>query len=475
MSCFAVDREGRQMALLDKVRGLFGRKSYTVPSGGNGGWHSLIREPFAGAWQRNLELNPTLAATFYTDFSCRTLIANDIAKLGVKLMQRGDGDIWTEVENPSFSPVLREPNHYQTSPQFWESWILSKLGRGNTYVLKGRDNRRIVTDLYVLDPRRVQVLVANDGSVFYQLSSDELNGLPAQVTVPATEIIHDRMNTIFADCPLLGAPPIYAGALAAIQGLSIQSQGIRLFQNNAQPGGILTTTGHIEDDTVARLRAEWEKGFGGNNFGRLAVLGDGLKFEKMSLTAVEGQMLEQLKWASENICTTYHVPGWKVGVGERPAYNTAQQMNEDYYSNCIQTLVEHAEAVLDKGLGLGKQYGLRTEFDIDNLLRMDASAQAEVITTLVGKGIMTPNEGRARFNLKKIEGGDTVYMQEQDIPISVAASRTEHPSEAKARAAATASAATTAPKEQETPPAAKSALAAVTFEKSIGEPLQIAA
>jgi phage portal protein BeeE len=43
---------------------------------------------------------------------------------------------------------LRKPNRYQNRIQFWEGWILSKLMRGNTYVLKVRDdNRNVVKPL----------------------------------------------------------------------------------------------------------------------------------------------------------------------------------------------------------------------------------------------------------------------------------------------------------------------------------------
>ncbi len=408
------------MALLDRLRGLFGRKSYRMPSAGTGGWYPLIREPFAGAWQRNMELNPALASSFYADFACKTLIARDIAKLRVKLVKRV-GDIWEETDNSSFSPVLRKPNHYQTRNQFWESWLLSKLSRGNTYVLKARDNRRVVTALYVLDPRRVTPLIADDGSVFYQLATDDLNVMGAQITVPASEIIHDRFNCI--EHPLVGVPPIFASALAAIQGINIQNQSARLFANNAQPGGILTAPGNIEDNTVARLKAEWQERFAGANYGKVAVLGDGLKFEKMSLTAVEGQMLEQLKWAAENVCSTYHIPPYKIGVGAMPSYNNVQALNVEYYTQCLQSLIEDAESCLDEGLGLGEQYSLGVEFDVENLLRMDGVAQAEVITKLVQGTIMTPDEGRAKFGLGKKPGGDALYLQQQNYSLAALAKR----------------------------------------------------
>lgn len=406
------------MALLDKLRGMFRRKTYQVPSTG-GGWYPIVREANAGFWQRNIEVNNVQASTFYAIFACQTLIARDIAKLPVRLVEKDADGIWNEVDRAAFSPVLRKPNHFQTRNQFWEHWILSKLNSGNTYVLKVRDNRRIVTALYVLDPRRVAPLIAADGSIFYQLATDELSGLPATVTVPASEIIHDRFNCMFH--PLVGIPSIYASGLAATQGLSIQSQSVRLFKNNANPGGVLTAPGNIDDADVARLKTDWEQKFQGENYGRVAVLGSGLKFEKMSLTMVEGQMIEQLKWTAEVVCSTFHVPPYKIGVGAMPSYNNVQALNLEYYTQCLQSQIEDIESCLDEGLGLGEQYSLGTEFDIENLLRMDTSTQMDVLEK--AKNYITPDEGRKKLNLPKTPGGDVVYRQQQDFSLEALAKR----------------------------------------------------
>lgn len=393
-------------------------KTYQVPSSG-AGWFPIIREAFAGAWQRNVEVNAVEASTFYAVFACATLIARDIAKLPVRLVKRDADGIWEETTSPAFSPVLRKPNHFQTRNQFIEHWVLSKLSRGNTYALKVRDNRRVVTALFVLDPRRVTPLIAPDGSVFYQVDSNEMDGQESSITVPASEIIHDRMNCLFH--PLVGVPPIYASRLAAIQGLNIQSQSVRLFKNNANPGGILTAPGNIEDADVERLKTGWEQKFGGENYGRLAVLGSGLKFEKMSLTAVEGQMIEQLKWTAEVVCSTFHVPPYKIGVGAMPSYNNVQALNLEYYTQCLQSLIEDVEACLDDGLGLGEQYDLGTEFDIENLLRMDTATQMDVLEK--GKNYLTPDEGRKKLGLKKTAGGNVVYRQQQDFSLEALAKR----------------------------------------------------
>src|SRR5690606_26270440 len=132
---------------------------------------------------------------------------------------------------------------------------------GNSYILKERDNTGRVVALHVLDPHRVRPLLADDGSVFYDLHADKLAGLGEQLVVPARESIHDRFNCLFH--PLVGLSPIFASGLAATQGLAIQEDSTLFFQNGAQPGGILTAPGSISDETAARLKEYWDTNFSG--------------------------------------------------------------------------------------------------------------------------------------------------------------------------------------------------------------------
>ena len=203
-------------------------------------------------------------------------------------------------------PVLRKPNHFQNRIRFLESWIVSKLLNGNAYVLKQRDSRGIVTALYVLDPTRVVVLVAEDGGVYYQLRQDYLSQQEKdQVVVPAREIIHDMMCPLWH--PLIGVSPLYACALSGTMGNKIMNASTGFFTNRSMPGGVLTAPGAISNETAARLKAAFETNFSGANSGRLAVLGDGLKFEAMQLTAEQSQLAEQLKWTTDDIAMAFHV------------------------------------------------------------------------------------------------------------------------------------------------------------------------
>jgi len=388
---------------------------------GSGGWYPLIREPFSGAWQRNLSINNDVVASFNADFACKTLIARDIAKLRVKLMEQDENNIWIETTNPAFSPVLRRPNDYQTRNQFWESWLLSKLSRGNTYVLKVRDNRNVVTDLHVLEPTRVQPLVATDGSVFYRLSTNYLAGI-TDITVPAREIIHDRFNCLFH--PLVGTPPVFASGLASMLGINAQKASALLFENNSTPGGILVTPGEVSEVEEKRIKEEWEQRFSRVNIGRVAVLSGGMTYQKMPLTAVETQMIDQLKWSAETVCSVYHVPPYKIGVDVLPrGFTNLQALNVEYYQESLQSLIEEIEELLDQALGIGEAAGLGTEFDTDNLLRMDSTSLVNVVKEAVGAGVMAPNEGRAKFDLKPVAGGESPYLQQQNYSLEALAKR----------------------------------------------------
>lgn len=389
------------------------------------GWYTIF-ESFAGAFQQDVKINRDDVLSNPIVYACISLISGDIGKLRLKLVEMGASGVWEEVRADSpFRPVLRKPNRYQTRQQFFEQWITSKLIFGNAYVLKQRDARGIVTALYVLDPQRVTPLIAPDGAVYYQLQDDHLAQVQSLIpAAPASEVIHDRQDCLFH--PLIGVSPLFACGLAATQGLNIQRYSARFFGNGARPGGVLTAPGMISDETAKRLKEYWDTKFSGENAGKIAVLGDGMKYEQMTATAIDSQQAEQNKAASEQICSAFHVPAYKVGVGPIPTYSNAEVLNQIYYSDCIQKLAEAIEGLLDEGLGLttvvGKTYGV--EFELDDLMRMDMKSRVEAAEKAIGSGAMAPNEARARWlSLPPTQGGGAPYLQVQNYSLAALAER----------------------------------------------------
>lgn len=406
------------MSVFTALSSLFKTKGLqTVPNSG-AGWFNVVSESFGGAWQTGTELTKADMLAHGAVFACVSLIASDIGKLPMNVTEN-QGGIWIKKES-ALDSLFRQPNSYQNRAQFFSAWIISKLLNGNVYAFKVRDGSGRVIGLKLIDPQKVKVLIAEDDSVFYQINgSEHLQRDGDILTIPAREIIHDR--GICLNHPLVGVSPITAAALAAGQGMAIQKTSSKFFTNGAKPGGILTAPGIISPETLTNLKTTWDSRYTGENAGKTAVVGDGLHFEPMVMTAVDSQLLEQLQFTDKQVCTAFGVPAWKIGIGETPTYNGSEAGQLHYYQTTIQNLLENAELCLDAGLEL--PINQRTEFDTNELLRLDTATRYEGYAKAIGAGWMAPNEARRREGLLPVTGGESPLIQQQNYSLAALAKR----------------------------------------------------
>ena len=402
------------MGFFDRFR----KKSLTPVGSMGNGWQSiLVNEPFTGAWQQNQELKRTDLLAYHAVFACITLIASDIGKLRMFTKRLKDGVL--QVIPSKATRIFKKPNNYQTWQQFSENWAYSKLTRGNTYALKLRDLFGDVYQLHILNPDRVKVLIADNGEVFYQISRDKLFNIDHDTIVPASEIVHDRYNCLYH--PLIGLSPLTACAVSAGQGMAIQANATILFKNASRPSGILTTPGPISQEKVQEVKANWNKSYSGLQQGGIAVLGDGVTYQSISLSSEDTQMIEQLKLTAEVVCSVFHVPPFKIGLGGIPAGQKTGDLQEIYYADCLQHYIESMENLFDVCLDL--EDGVEIEADLAPLIRMDSTSQMDYLTKGTGSGIISPNEARAKIGLPPVEGGDNPYMQQQNYSLEALVKR----------------------------------------------------
>lgn len=398
---------------------LFGKKALSSANNHSGNsWTSLVQEPFPGAWQRNQELKREDVTSFFAVFACVSKIAQDVSKLPLQLKKLDQG-IWVPTYEQRFN-FLRKPNHFQTMQQFLESWITSKLLRGNTYALVQRDVFGRPEKYYVLNPDLVTPLVDDDGHVFYQLSNDKLSGVTKNVVVPASEIIHDRWNCFYH--PLVGLPPVMACYVSASGGLAIQNSSSHFFNNRSLPSGILTAPGSISSEKAKDLKTRWNENYSGVNAGQTAVLGDDMKFQAITMSAAESQLIDQLKLSGEIVCSVFKVHPFMIGMGSLPTGMKASDLSELYYSGCLQGLIESIENLFDIHTDTAR-HKLSIEFDLNALIRMDGQAQMQILAEGVKGVIYSPNEARAKMGLKAVDGGDSPMIQQQNYSLAALAKR----------------------------------------------------
>jgi len=384
----------------------------------SGAWNRVL-EPFAGAWQRNIEIRLDSVLAYPAIFSCISLISSDIAKMPMAVKRRQSNGVWIPVNNPVLSPLLIKPNFYQTAMQFFELWMISKLAHGNAYILKLRDEADRVRQLRVLDPRRVIPYVADDGEIFYSVLTDELNGLSGGLFVPSRELIHDRFNTLFH--PLCGLSPIYASGLAAVGGEAMLRNSAHIFQNGGKPSGIIVVPGSVDQDKAKEIKDNWNQGYSGENAGKTALLADGASFVAVSQNATDSQLVEQLNLSNQLVASTFRVPLYKIDTGQTPSYNNIEALEQAYYSQCLQVHMTAIECLLADTFSLDTQTCV--EFDHSRLLRMDTAARYKSYGDGIGAGFLAPNEARIKENMQPVEGGDTPYLQQQNYSLEALAKR----------------------------------------------------
>ena len=389
-----------------------------APFASGGSWR-VIHDPYPGAWQQNREVSQEDILRFSAVYACIDLISNDIAKIRPRVVMRANDfgqDYWKEVE-ANDRPLVRRPNRYQTRIQFLQEWIGSKLAHGNTYCLAERGGSRgAPVALYVLDPRKVDPMVTPMGEVYYRVKKDWLAGLDQDedVYIPASEIAHDRGHC--PHHPLIGVSPLYAGSAAASLGVNIGQTGNTFFSRSAMPSGILSAPGSMDKDAAASIKHQWETSFSGENAGRIAILGNNLKFEQLTMKAVDAQQREQMKDAAEEVARVFHVPAHKIGAGAPPTFNNIAAMNQAYFTDCLQIHVESIETLLDELFDFGP--GMGWDFDVEAaLMRMDPTSRADANQKGISAGFLAPNEARASDGRAPVKGGETPYLQQQYWPI----------------------------------------------------------
>ena len=419
------------------VRGVFKREKAAnglVSVGGTRSGYAFAggytaHEPFAGAWQKGIVdssgRDPNILA-FSGVYSCVTVIAQDIAKLAVRVIQLSDDGVTENVarQNP-YHRLLKRPNGYQTSVDFFTHLLACRLIRGNAYAYKEFDNRGVPHAMHVLHPDRVTVLVhpqskeiyyqytpqANDMVSFGQFFQDE----KGTFYIPARFIVHDRINTLWH--PLIGTTPLFAAAMSAAMGGRIMLNSSSLFANMARPSGILTAPAEISDVVAERLKRDFEANYSAGNFGRTAVLGDGLDWKQMVITSTDAQLIEQLKWTIEDVARAYRVPMYLLNDTTRMTYKNSEQAAHAYYTGCLQYHVEALERRLTSDFGMDDETTY-VAVNVDQMFRMDTSERFAAYREGIAAGVLSPNEARAREGLKPVKGGEEPRMQMQYVPLS---------------------------------------------------------
>lgn len=343
-------------------------------------------------------------------YACVQAYAQTIAQLPALHLRRDHEGYNETLSDTSVARVMRRPNNYQTRSDFLLNLVHSLLFEGNGYAIAERSGGQIVA-LHLVPPHACSPHVAQ-GEIFYHVSPEDPSGLPPML-IPARDVLHVRMHT--PHDPLRGESPIYAAALAIKVNTNAMGHTSKFFEQMSRPSGILTTDEKLTAEQTKALRQRWEEMSAGVNSGKVPILGWGINWKPLSLSATDSQLIELLKFSVEDIGRAYRTPLPLIGVLEQSSYNNVHNLLSFWKASGLGFVIEHIEQALAVLFDLPANE--RVELDTDNLLRTDLLSRIDALTKGITGGLYAPNEGRRIEGLRPVEGGDMPRVQQQMVPL----------------------------------------------------------
>lgn len=348
-------------------------------------------------------------------WACVNLLSGTIASLPVvvyRLNSAGEREV--AKKHPLYRVLHDSPNYDQTAVDFWEFISASIELRGNAYARIERSIGKVV-GLHPVIPDLVSVRRLANGSIEYRWTQD---GKSYRETDQS--ILHIRG---FGGNPLGGLSTLHFGRHAFSLARAIDRSAASTFKNGLRPSGVLTFEKWLTDEQrdIAEKKLT-EKYFGAMNSGRPLILEGGTKWEQLTISPEDAQMLESRGFSVEEICRFFGVPPFMVGHTEKTtSWGTGiEQQTLGFQKFTLRRRLKRIEQALEKQLltPADRANGVSIEFNLDGLLRGDSVGRARFYQQMTSIGAMTINEVRALENLPPVEGGDVPRMQMQNVPIT---------------------------------------------------------
>jgi HK97 family phage portal protein len=371
---------------------------------------------FLNFWQNGYSLRPSGECSAMVE-ACVSAYAQTVAMC--------PGDHWRKLENggrervagSALSRVIRRPNDYQSISDFLLNLTRRLYSHGEAFALATRNDRGEIAELHLM--RSGSAMVAQDGSIFYGLSGNEVveRRFDLSFPIPARDVLHVRLHT--PNHALKGVSPILSTALEqALAGAALNQQ-VAFYINQARPSFMLETDEKLTREQARELRAGWDEQTKGEGAGGTPILAWGLKAKPVTTTANDAQLAELLKMSEQNVALAFRIPLQILGIGGTPFASTEALMSAWKASGLGFALnhIEEAFGLLFRLRGMPDEY---VEFDTKALMRSNFKELIEGLSRSAISGIHSSDEARNELDLPVTPGGHGAMprVQQQVVPLS---------------------------------------------------------
>ncbi|QXZ16094.1 phage portal protein [Pseudomonas sp. AO-1] len=350
-----------------------------------------------------------------TVWACVRLIAETLATLPIALYEDKNGVPVVASSHPVHRVISIQPNADQTPVEFWECVVASLLLSGNSFNEPHRVRGELSSLEFLLPqsvspPRRT-----SSGAIEYRFIDSD--GRPH--TLLDDEMMHTRG---FGTDPMCGLSPLSMGRNVFGAAMAADESASKMFANGMKLGGVLSTDQILNKEQRNDIREDMAAKFAGAvNTGKTMVLEAGMKYQQVSMTPEDAQMLQTRAFNVEEICRWFRVPPWMVGhTSNSTSWGTGmEQQMLGFLSFTLLPWMKRIEQSINRRLlRPDERRRFYAKFNPEGLLRADSAARAAFYSSMTQNGIYTRDDCRIKENLAP-HGGNAAKLTVQSnmLPI----------------------------------------------------------
>jgi len=371
-------------------------------------------------WQSSVGIPPTASRREILEhykswvFANTNAIAEPVSDIEFKLYRKARNDDVIEIKTHEILELLNRVNNYTTKHDliFMTVQYLLLQGEAAWFLSKSDDSRsKKPKEIIVLDPSQLKIFPNKEkgGVEFYelQLKSGE------KIRFEADEILFMRKPNPQSQFRGIG---VVEAVFTTIQSDDFAEEWNRNFYyNSARPDGVLKTEQKLNEDTRKRLMTAWESQFRGVRHARKnAILEAGLDYKVIQPSATDMDFLNLQKWNRDKIMALFSNTKVALGIVEDVNRANAEASEYVHTKNTIRPMMQFITDSLNEFLVPKFRNDIFLGFE--DPVTQDREALVKEWTAGWNKWL-TINEIRDEQGFEEIDGGDSLYLPINLLPI----------------------------------------------------------
>jgi HK97 family phage portal protein len=344
-------------------------------------------------------------------WGCVKLIAETVGSLPINVYKVGkDGELIPHPDHRLSTLFRTKINKWQTRQEFMESLMYQFAMLGNCYATVRRNTNGDITSMVPLMSQQMEVKLLDNGDISYQYTEDSGVRVFSQKSI--------WHNKLFGN-GVIGLSPLGYARNSVGVGQAAELATTKIYNNGGKPSGILMLDKILTPEQRDKLKQQFSELATGND-DRLFIMEAGMKYEQVSLSPQDIELLSSRRFQIEDICRFFSVPSILVNDNhDNTAWGSGiSQIIQGFYKFGLKPYITRLQSSMEANLLKTEERGqVVIRFDTTELLRPDYTERLKSAKEGVTGGILAANEYRKTEGLPPLPGGDKLYMQQQMVPV----------------------------------------------------------